>query len=113
MVTVTSFSPRKKSNGETVNTLSLLGDVEVLKSHSTGKPYLTAKRASIISSLDAETCKALIGTKLPGSIIRVPCEIYDFIVPSTGETIKLDYSYEYSPDSSTADEIIHQMESEA
>ena len=40
-------------------------------------------------------CKSLIGKKLAGSIEKVPCEPYEF-QRETGETVTLNYRYQYS-----------------
>jgi len=100
MVTVIDYKTRKKDNGETFNVLILQGGAEVNRSQSTGKNILSLRKASIITQLDDEACKGLIGSKLPGTIEKVPVEEYSYQIPGTEEIIKLKHSYEYNPDSS-------------
>jgi hypothetical protein len=97
MVTITDYKTRKKDNGESFNVLILQGGAEVHKSEVTGKNIVNSRKASVISSLDDESCKALIGTKLPGSIEKVAVPEYPFQVPGTNEVIILKHSFEYNP----------------
>ena len=39
----------------------------------------------------------MIGSKIDGDIVRVPCDPYDYTVNRTGETISLAYTYAYQP----------------
>ena len=50
----------------------------MVKSKKTGMYYGTAKKASIPSTFDEETCKSLIGQELDGTIERIECEPYEF-----------------------------------
>jgi len=75
--------------------LILQGELSVSQSES-GNVYLTANKASIMTSFTEEYCASLMGKQLPGHIEKVPCEEYEYQT-STGETILLDYRYEYSP----------------
>jgi hypothetical protein len=45
-----------------------------------------------------DVAKTLIGKQLPGSIQRVECEAYEYIVEKTGETMLLSHTYTYVPD---------------
>jgi hypothetical protein len=78
--------------------LELQGDVELVQSMETGRFYATAKKCFVTSTFNEQSAKALIGTNMPGSIVRVECESYDFTVPETGEVISLAHSYTYSPE---------------
>jgi hypothetical protein len=68
----------------------------MVKSQQTDKFYVTAKKATIPSTFDEVTCKALIGTELPGTIEKMKCDPYEYTIKDTGEVIQLDYRYEYS-----------------
>ena len=35
---------------------------------------------------------------MPGKIVRILCEPYEFTIPQTGEMVLLGYSYRYQPD---------------
>ncbi len=95
MVTVINFKKRKNSKDEDFNTLELQGEVELIQAVDTGKFYAHARKASITSTLDDATCKALIGTKFPGLIKKVDCEGYNYKVPGTNDTIVLNHQYQY------------------
>jgi len=56
-------------------------------SKTTGKPYLTARKASIPCTFDEVLAKSLIGQSLPGEIERIEVDEYEFTVPGTKKTI--------------------------
>lgn len=66
-------------------------------SATSGKMFATVRKSFMACTFDETICKTLIGKQMPGSIQKVESEPYEYIVPSTGETILLDYRYEYSP----------------
>lgn len=98
MVTVTNYKQLKNAAEETFFALVLQGDIEFIKSTKTGKLYATARKAMISTTFDETTCKVLIGRKLPGSIQKVECESYDYLIPQTQEMVKLTYCYQYNSD---------------
>jgi hypothetical protein len=98
MVKIIDYALRDSKEGKQFVSLKLEGDPEFVQSMRTGRFYLTAKRCSVTSTFNEETAKSLIGTKLPGTIVRVQCDNYDYTVPETGEIISLAHSYEYRPD---------------
>ena len=107
MVTVIDYHVRESKTGETFTTLSLQGDIEMIKSQKTGKFYATAWKASIIATFNEDACKALIGKTLPGSIEKTPVdEPYDYQIPGSKEVIKLDYTYEYNPEPANVEESV-------
>jgi hypothetical protein len=67
-------------------------------STKTGQYYATAKKANISSTFDEETCKALIGTEMPGTIVKVESEPFEYTVRETGEIITLNHRYAYAPE---------------
>jgi hypothetical protein len=97
MVTVIGYNSRKNKSGENFITLELTGSLEIVQSQNTGKMYATVKKCSIPSTFDEQIAKMMIGSKIDGEIVRVPCDPYDYIVKSTGEQITLAYSYAYQP----------------
>ena len=102
MVTIANYYVRTSSkDGKQFIALELQGEVELVQSVETGKFYATAKKCSITSTLSEDTAKTLIGTKFPGSIHRVQRDPYDYVVPDTGEIIKLSHTYEYSAEEPT------------
>ncbi len=97
MVTVIGYNIRKNKSGEDFITLELSGSLEIVQSQNTGKMYATVKKCSIPSTFDEQIAKIMIGSKIEGEIVRVPCDPYDYTVKSTGEQFSLGYSYAYQP----------------
>lgn len=97
MVTVIDYVPRKSEQGEPFFALIVQGGVEVVPSQS-GNCYVTARKASLPSTFDEATCKALIGQKLPGRIERVDCDPYEYTAPGSGESILLAHTYQFIPE---------------
>src|ERR1017187_9833556 len=87
---------KRASDGKEFIALDLQGDVEMVQSMETGNFYATVRKASIPSTFNEETAKGLIGTKLPGKIVRVESEPYDFTIPGTTEVIQLQHRYVYT-----------------
>lgn len=57
------------------------------------------KHFSFISStFDEETCKALLGTEMPGTIAKIDSDPYEYIIKETGEIIILSHRYSYVPE---------------
>ena len=69
MVTIVDFKLRTNEMQEEFFALTLEGDIELVKSSSTGKFYATARKTSITSTFNEAGCKALLGKKLPGTIL--------------------------------------------
>jgi hypothetical protein len=102
MITIVDYHVRTSSkDGKEFISLELQGDFELVQSQETGRYYATAKRCSISSTFTEEAAKQLIGTKYPGSIIRVQREAYEYVIRETGEAIILSHGYEYKPDEQT------------
>lgn len=107
MVTIVDFKERTSGEGEQFYVLILQGGVEMVKSKETGRFYATAKRASISSTFDENTCKSLIGTTFPGSISREECDSYEYVIPETGEVLNLQHRWVYQDDvEETADKVL-------
>ena len=94
MVTVISYDRRESEEGKEFFTLTVQGGLEVVQSKN-GNNYMTAKRLSIPSTFDEQACKLIVGKELPGQIIKIECDPYDYINKQTGEMITLHHSYEY------------------
>lgn len=96
MVTIIGYVKRQGPDAEFF-LLQLQGDMEVLVSAQSGRPYATAKKCKLSSTFDEPTCKAMIGKTIPGSIIKLPVEEpYEYQIPNSEEVITLDYIYSYS-----------------
>lgn len=106
MVTIVDYSIRQSGEGKELVFLVVQGQPEFVKSINNGKIYMTRRKAFVLSTLDKKDCKSLIGTKYPGSIKKVPCEAYDYILPNSKEALKLDFRYEYSDEPANIEEAV-------
>lgn len=98
MVKIIGYKERHKQDGEKFYVLEVQGGIEMIKSQSTGNFYATAKKATVLSTFDEQTCSALIGTEMQGAIIKEECKPYDYVVRETGEEITLYHRWTYIPD---------------
>lgn len=105
MVKIIGAEARKNTHGEEFMVFLLMGGMEMVKSKETGRYYATARKTSIPCTFDEETAKSFIGTKLTGSIEKVQCDPYDFVVDG-GEVIRLDYRWGYNPSPNTTEEVV-------
>lgn len=94
MVTIVSYQKRKNDEEKEFFVLILQSGIEIIKSQNGGM-YATAKKASLPSTFTEDTCKQLIGQELNGSIQKVECDPYEFVVPETSEVITRQHRYEY------------------
>lgn len=98
-VHIVDYKERQNANGEAFFALIVEGDIEMVQSQETGRFYATARRASMASTFNEDTCQRLIGKSLPGSIQKVDCDAYEYTIPETGEVITLSHRYEFVPES--------------
>lgn len=96
MVRIVNYQKRLTEDGREFFILVLQGGIEMVKSQETGRFYLTARKAGISSTFDENTCKSLVGSEIPGCIVKVKCEPYTYVVKETGEELTLTHRYEYS-----------------
>ena len=96
MVTITGVELRTNSKGEDFVALILQGDLEMVKSKSSGKFYATARKISIPSTFDQKTAENHVGRQLPGEIQRIEVPPYEYTTPK-GEVLLLEHSYVYNP----------------
>ena len=108
MVTISGYAERESADGKKFYALILQGGIEMVLSEESGRYYATAKQASITSTFDEATCKALVGTKLPGKIARIQSDPYDYTVKETGEIITLTHRWAYNPNESAVDEMVYE-----
>lgn len=97
MVQVIAIHTRTNKENKSFVVLEVHGDMELTQSSLNGKFYATAKKCFIPSTFPEDVAQGFIGRKIPGEIIRVECDPYNFKIPSTGEIITLNYSYQYRP----------------
>lgn len=110
MVTVVETAKRQTKDGREFMALILQGGLSLIQSKSTGNFYATVKKASIPSTFDENTAKAMIGEKVPGSVQKKPCEPYEFTNKETGEVMTLDYRWVYVPEGATIEDAIFEGE---
>jgi hypothetical protein len=94
-VKIVEYRIRLNSEQKPFLALILQGGIEIVKS-ANGNVYATAKKASLATTFDEATCKSLIGTEMPGQIVREECEPYQYTVEETGEVLMLSHRYVYT-----------------
>lgn len=95
MVQIVGYKKVEKEDGTIFFLLEVQGGVEPIKSKTTGKLYLTARKAFVSSSFNETTCQSLLGTKLEGAVTKIEVEPYQFVIKETGEIITRNHRYEY------------------
>ena len=93
MVQVLEVVERTSSTGNTFRVVIVGSDAQVVFSKD-GNPRVDAVKSGIPSNLPIEALQALIGSKLPGKIVKQECEPYTF-TGSDGEDVTLDYRWQY------------------
>ncbi len=109
MVTVSGYAVREAADGHSFVTLELNGGCEFVQSMQTGKFYATVRKCSIPSTFDERFAKSLVGSNFPGTVVRVPCEPYEYTIKDTGEVITLSYNYQYLPEGAEKDVLAHEF----
>lgn len=104
MVRIVNYQERESDDGNVFYALIISGGVELVQSKQSSNFYATVRKTSISSTFDGETCKALLGTEIPGKIVKQECEPYDYTVKETGEIIELSHRFVYVPDVPSAKE---------
>lgn len=94
MVQVLGVVERTSSTGNTFRVVIVGSDVQVVFSEE-GNPRFDAVKTGIPSNLPIEALQALVGSKLPGKIVKQECEPYTF-TGSDGEDVTLDYRWQYA-----------------
>lgn len=98
MVTIVDYAQRANSEGKEFFALTLQGGIDMVLSKETGRYYATAKRATVPSTFDEQTCKSLVGEKIPGVVVKEACDPYSYTVRETGEIIELSHHWVYYPE---------------
>ncbi len=95
MVRIIDYKKRQTSDGREFFVLEISGGLEMIKSQTSNQFYATVKKAFISSTFDEQTCKALIGTEMPGNVVKQDCEPYEYVNKETGEVTILNFRYVY------------------
>ena len=106
MVTITKLEKRVNRKKEEFNVLVLQGNVEVVLSKTTGRPYLTARKTSIPVTFDGALAEKMIGQELPGTIERMETDEYEFTIPGTKNKVKLSHRWQYNQQPETVEEVV-------
>ncbi len=106
MVKIIDYQKRQNKEGEDFFLLVLQGGLQIVKSQESGRYYATQKQATLSTTFDEATCKNLIGEEIPGSIVRVETEPFEYAVPETGEVITLSHRWEYQREGDSLKEIV-------
>ena len=106
MVTISGVRQLKNGKDEIFNALEITGDLEVVTSQATGKPYFTVRKMSIPCTFDEALARTMIGKQLKGEIQRVESEPYEYTNPDTAEVMTLTHTYQYCPNPSNLAEVI-------
>ena len=110
MVKIIDFKLRENETGEEFNVLILEGGIETVRSEA-GNLYFTSRRAGVPCTFNQERCQELIGEQMPGSIQKIPCEPYEYMLPESGEKVILHHRYEYqNTPSSIEDHVFSESE---
>jgi hypothetical protein len=102
MVTVTNYKTKQAKDGRDFTLLELQGGLEMVQSKETQRFYATVRKCTVTTTFDEAVAKSLIGTQMPGRIVRVECEPYEYTVENTGEVITLAHRWGYWPEGAEA-----------
>ncbi len=94
-VKIVEYKIRMSNEGKPFLALILQGGIEIVKS-ANGNVYATAKKVSLATTFDESTCKSLLGSEMPGQIVKEACVPYQYTVEETGEVLMLSHRYVYS-----------------
>ena len=97
MVTISGVRQLKNGKNETFHALEITGDLELVTSQTTNKPYFTLRKMTIPCTFDEALAKTMIGKQLKGEIQRIECEPYEYTNPDTAEVVILTHTYQYCP----------------
>src|SRR5215475_6913281 len=105
MLTLTSLKKRTNSEGKEFLTLELQGGLEMIQSQNTGRFFAVVRKTVVTANFSEEVAKNLIGSQIPGKIVREECDPYEYRIPNSEETLLLMHRWSYQPEGAIA----HQM----
>lgn len=76
MVTIIDYKECVSQEGRNFNAILVQGGCSIAISKETGNPYLTANKMLLNTTFNKQVCQSLIGSTLPGDILKVPCPYY-------------------------------------
>ena len=104
-VIVVGYEKKKSAKGGSFIIIKVEGGVQSIFNEQTKKWYLTSMKTNIIASIDETTCKNLVGTELPGTIVKQKCMPYNYTVPLSGKTLTIAHRFVYQGELQLTEEI--------
>ena len=98
MAKIIGVKVSENKEGKEFISLKLQGDAEAVQSLQTGKFYITSKSCYISCTFTRAEAEGFIGSELPGKVIRVNSDAYQYTIKETGEVISLSHRYEFIPE---------------
>lgn len=95
MVKIVNYNKRKSQDRKPFFILTVQGGIEMVRSQNTGDLFATAKKATIPSTFDEDSCNTLVVDDKPGMIIKPQCDPFEYTIKDTGEIIILSHKYAY------------------
>ena len=104
MVRIINYKTRQREDGTEFYLLEVQGGIEMVKSKTSNQYYATAKKATVSTTFDEDTCRGLIGSEFPGKISKIKTEPYQYTIRETGEVVTLEHRYIYLPEDVESEE---------
>ena len=104
MVRIINYKTRQREDGTEFYLLEVQGGIEMVKSKTSNQYYATAKKATVSTTFDEDTCRGLIGSEFPGKISKIKTEPYQYSIRETGEVVTLEHRYIYLPEDVESEE---------
>ena len=112
MVRIINYKTRQREDGTNFYVFEVQGGIEMVKSKTSNQFYATAKKALVSTTFDEATCEGLLGSDMPGRVVKVKTEPYQYTIKDSGEIITLEHKYIYLPEGVDSDEVAHAKELE-
>jgi hypothetical protein len=107
MLTVTSYQKRVSKEGKEFITLEIQGGLEMIQSQQTGQFYGTVRKSSVSTTFGEVVAASLVGSQIPGKIVRVEVDPYKYVIEASQEEVVLTHRWSYSPDDTKVSQLQH------
>lgn len=111
-VTITAYKVCTNKQGESFIALTLTSGVEIIQSQTSGQFRAVVRKCQIPSSFDESIAKLVVGTQLPGQVVRVQSKPYEYTDKKSGEVLTLSHRWSYLPENATVPVSIEETEEE-
>lgn len=105
MVRIIDVLPAVNGKGEEFFMLQVQGGVEMVQSKETGRYYATAPKCRVSCTFDEQTARSLIGEQMPGKIVKVNCDPYEYVTED-GEVLHLNHRWDYVPEGTKMEDAV-------